>query len=205
MSKDLYNSKIDNKEEMEFINNTIKLDKELNELDKFVIKFIKVLEKHSDYVIISGYVSILFGRSRATEDIDIFIEELDKEVFNKLYKELKKANFWCLNTEDEKEIYDYLKNNLGVRFAKSKETIPNMEVKFALKKSQKESFKDRIKVIIGKEDLKISSLERQIAFKKYCLKSDKDMEDARHLEKLFKDKLSYDKIRKYKKLIENET
>jgi len=197
MSKDLYNSKIDNKEEMEFINNTIKLDKELNELDKFVIKFIKVLEKHSDYVIISGYVSILLGRSRATEDIDIFIEELDKEV--------KKANFWCLNTEDEKEIYDYLKNNLGVRFAKSKETIPNMEVKFALKKSQKESFKDRIKVIIGKEDLKISSLERQIAFKKYCLKSDKDMEDARHLEKLFKDKLSYDKIRKYKKLIENET
>jgi len=163
------------------------------------------VEKHCSYIIVSGFVAISSGRTRATEDIDIFIEELDKEVFIKLYKELKKANFWCLNTEDEKEIYDYLKNNLGVRFAKSKETIPNMEVKFALKKSQKESFKDRIKVIIGKEDLKISSLERQIAFKKYCLKSDKDMEDARHLEKLFKDKLSYDKIRKYKKLIENET
>src|SRR3990167_10489809 len=116
MSKDLYNSKIDNKEEMEFINNTIKLDKELNELDKFVIKFIKVLEKHSDYVIISGYVSILLGRSRATEDIDIFIEELDKEVFIKLYKELKKANFWCFNTQDEKEIYDYVNNNTGTTY-----------------------------------------------------------------------------------------
>ena len=49
------------------------LDKELNELDKYVLEFIKILEKHVDYVIISGYVSILLGRSRSTEDIDLFI------------------------------------------------------------------------------------------------------------------------------------
>ncbi|MBI2141461.1 hypothetical protein HYU16_03480, partial [Candidatus Woesearchaeota archaeon] len=55
---------------MEFVDDkTIKLDKVLNELDKFVLKFIKILEKHADYVIVSGYVSILFGRSRSTEDI----------------------------------------------------------------------------------------------------------------------------------------
>ncbi|MBU2634051.1 MAG: hypothetical protein KJ674_02295 [Nanoarchaeota archaeon] len=64
---------------MKFINSkTIQLDKDLNELDKFVLKFIKILEKHTSYVIVSGYVSILLGRTRATEDVDVFIKELNK-------------------------------------------------------------------------------------------------------------------------------
>jgi len=55
---------------MEWINGKkIKLDKPINELDKFVLHFIKILEKHVDYVIISGYVAIPLGRSRATEDV----------------------------------------------------------------------------------------------------------------------------------------
>ena len=190
---------------MELKDNILKLDKELNELDKFVIKFKKIIEKYTDYVIISGYVSILLGRARATEDIDIFIKELNRKTLNELYKELKKTNFWCLNTEDEEEIYNYLKDGLGVRFAKSKETIPNMEVKFALKPLQKESFNDRILIVMGKEELKISSLERQIAFKKYYLKSDKDIEDANHIERLFNEKIDYNKVKLYNKLIENET
>ncbi|MBU5688714.1 MAG: hypothetical protein KQA41_00585 [Candidatus Aenigmarchaeota archaeon] len=50
-------------------------NKKINNLDKFVIKFVKILEKYTRYVIVSGYVSILFGRSRATEDIDIIVEK----------------------------------------------------------------------------------------------------------------------------------
>ena len=62
---------------IKFIKNTIKLDKIINELDKFVFKFIKILKKHTDYVIVSGYVAILLGRSRTTEDIDVFIKEIN--------------------------------------------------------------------------------------------------------------------------------
>ena len=47
----------------------------------------------------------------------------------------------------------------------------------------------------------ISCLERNIAFKKYFLKSDKDNEDANHLEELFRDKLDYGKINKIRELI----
>lgn len=43
-------------------------DREIGELDKFAIEFLQILEKYADYVIISGYVSILLGRTRATED-----------------------------------------------------------------------------------------------------------------------------------------
>ena len=53
----------------------IKSCKILSELDKLVLDFVRVLEKHVDYVLISGYVSILLGRTRITEDIDIFIKK----------------------------------------------------------------------------------------------------------------------------------
>ena len=83
---------------MEFRNkNTIKLNKIINELDKFVLDFTRILEKYANYVIISGYISILFGRARSTEDIDVFIEKIDKEKFYLLYSDLKKNDYWCLN------------------------------------------------------------------------------------------------------------
>lgn len=188
---------------MEFINkNTIKLDKEMNELDKFVFKFIKILEKHSDYVIISGYVAILLGRSRSTEDIDVFIKEMDFGAFSRFYDELKGNGYWCLNAEEAHEIYSYLSQGLAARFALENRTIPNFEVKFAKKPLDKASFEDRISVITQLGNAYISSLERQIAFKRYYLKSDKDIEDAKHIEALFKDNIDNGKLNKYKKLLD---
>ncbi|MBU1111468.1 MAG: hypothetical protein KJ896_01700, partial [Nanoarchaeota archaeon] len=91
---------------MEFMSDKkIKLNKPLSELDKFVLKFIKIVEKYTDYVIISGYVSILLGRSRATEDVDAFLKQINKETFVKLYHELKENGFWCLNAESDDEVY----------------------------------------------------------------------------------------------------
>ncbi|MBU2639777.1 MAG: hypothetical protein KKG75_03685 [Nanoarchaeota archaeon] len=190
---------------MKFIDkNTIKLDKVLNKLDEFVIDFIKILEKHTRYVIISGYVAILFGRSRGTEDVDVFIKELTEGNFFILYKDLLKNGYWCLNTDDEKEAYEYLERGSALRFALKDRTIPNFEIKFAKKPLQKEIFEDTIKVVTKKAELIISSLERQIAFKKYYLKSNKDLEDARHIEELFKEHIDLNKIKYYKKLIEDE-
>lgn len=190
---------------MEFVNErTIKLNKIINELDKFVLDFARILEKYTNYVVISGYISILFGRARSTEDIDIFIEKMDKEKLDLLYSDLKKNNYWCLNAESPDELYGYLKEGLAVRFAKRDETIPNLEVKFINKKLDADIIKESITVITKEGNLKISSIERQIAFKKYYLKSDKDIEDAKHLEEIFKDKIDLNKIKKYKKMIENE-
>ena len=190
---------------MKFINkNTIKLDKVINELDKFVLDFIKILKKYTDYVIISGYVSILLGRSRTTEDVDMFVKPLDKPAFSEFYKELVNNGFWCLNAESIEEVYSYLKDGLAVRFAKKNQTIPNFEVKFTRKPLDLEAFDDRITVQTGIGEIKISSLERQIAFKRYYLKSDKDLEDAAHIEKLFNGKLDKSLIQKYKNLVEKE-
>ena len=66
---------------MKFLDkNTIQLDKELNELDNITIDFTSVLNKSKiEYTIISGYVAVVFGRNRASEDIDIFIEKINLE------------------------------------------------------------------------------------------------------------------------------
>ena len=89
------------------------LNRELNKLDNFFLNFTKLLD---NYVIVSGYVSILFGRSRATEDIDVFIKKFSYDDFKKLYKELDKTGFWCINAENPKEVFSYLKEGNSIRF-----------------------------------------------------------------------------------------
>ncbi len=195
----------DNIRDMEFVDDrTIKLDKVVNELDRFVLKFIRILEKHAEYIIVSGYVSILFGRSRSTEDIDIFIKDLNKGQFDALYSDLKNSGYWCLNAESTDEIYDYLREGLSVRFANEGETIPNFEVKFAKKKSALMAFTDALTVVMNDGKVRLSSLERQIAYKRYYLKSEKDLEDAAYIEKLFKEHINYGRVEALKRLIENE-
>jgi hypothetical protein len=176
-------------------------ERELSNLDKLVLKFIKILEKDLNYVIISGYVAILLGRSRATEDVDIFIRKIDKERFFIFYEDLKKEGFWCINAEKPEDLFSYLNEGLAVRFALKNTSIPNFEVKI-VKKEDEEVFDDFILVKLKEGNLKISSIERQIAFKRYFLRSKKDMEDALHVEKIFKDRIDYNKINKLKEIIE---
>jgi len=58
--------------ELKFIDKNVVVieNKVINALDEFVLNFVSILEKFTDYVIVSGYTAILFGRSRGTEDID---------------------------------------------------------------------------------------------------------------------------------------
>lgn len=189
---------------MKFIDkNTIFLEKQLNPLDLFVLEFLSILEKHTKYLLISGYVSLLFGRSRTTEDIDIFIETISKEKFATLYTDLQQK-YWCLNAEDVDEIYEYLAEGLSVRFAKKNDMIPNFEIKFARKKHDKDALQKPFVVKAAEGNFCLSSIEQQIAYKKYYLKSDKDLEDAAHLENLFKGALDTKKIEMYRKMIHDE-
>ncbi|MEK6875181.1 MAG: hypothetical protein AABX30_00695 [Nanoarchaeota archaeon] len=187
-----------NKDKKEII-----IDKEPSNLDKFALDFLKILEKYVSYVIVAGYVSILLGRTRVTEDIDVFIKKMSREEFSKLYIELRKNNFWCLNAEKAEEIFLYLQDGFGVRFSKENSPIPNFEVKFPKDSLDEEVFNDNIKVILTEGNIIISSLERHIAFKEEFLGSNKDKEDAKHIKELFKEYLNKEKINKIKMLIKN--
>lgn len=45
-------------------NNTIIVNRGLTKLDLFVRDFIDILKKHSNYLVVSGFVSISTGRTR---------------------------------------------------------------------------------------------------------------------------------------------
>jgi hypothetical protein len=188
---------------MEFIDKkTIKLDKIPTLLDEFVIDFTKILQKHAKYVIVSGYVSILFGRSRATEDIDIIVEKMSKNRFYDFYSDLQKNGYWCVNIEDKDEILRMLLDGLAVRFAKKPNIIPNVEFKFVKNSLEENVIKTSLDVIMTTGRIKISNIELQIAYKEKVLKSDKDLEDAKHLEMVFKDRMNNKLLEKYRKMLE---
>ena len=156
-----------------------------NILDKFCIDFCKVVEKNCKYIIVSGFVAIASGRVRGTEDIDMIIERLNLKKFIQLHKDLIKNNFVCMQSDSEQEIYDYLKDNLSVRYTYKNKPLPEMEVKFAKDYLDEYQLKNRVKLKITNLDVWFSSIEMNIAFKEELLKSPKDLEDAKHLRKMF--------------------
>jgi len=177
----------------------IKLDRELSELDKFVLSFAKTLQDIK-YVAVSGYVSILFGRSRATEDIDLLIERISEERFNLFFKNALKQGFECFNSSQSSEALQMLREH-AIRFARKGKAIPNIEFKMIKNSFEKEVLDNSLIVEMNHSELKISSIEIQIAFKKFVLGSEKDLEDARHLEIVFKDKINTGKLKKYSVLL----
>lgn len=176
--------------EFEFKKGQILFDRELSNLDEFVIKFVNILDKNKvNYVLVSGYIAILFGRSRETEDIDIIIDKISFKKFDTLWNALGKE-FECLNTSSSKEAYkEFLLEKSSIRFAYPGEFIPNMEIKFPKKEFERETLDNKL-IVKGKSySFNISNLEKQIAFKLF-LGSEKDLEDARHLWNIFKDNLN---------------
>ncbi|MBI4162982.1 MAG: hypothetical protein HY513_04825 [Candidatus Aenigmarchaeota archaeon] len=172
--------------EYEFDGNTLKIDKELSDLDNFVIEFVKLLDKcNIKYVIISGYPAIFFGRSRATEDVDMFIEKIPKEKFLELW-EASKKDFDCIITSDPDDAYNYLAENMAIRFAGKGFFEPNMEIKFADDETDFYSMKNLIEVKCSGSVIKMSPFEMNIAYKLF-MGSEKDIEDAKHLYKVLKE------------------
>jgi hypothetical protein len=181
--------------------NIIEMNKEFSDLDIFTLDFVNSIKDYTNYVLISGYVSILLGRSRSSEDIDIIIPHLDKDTIKKIITNIGKNNFYCLNTESEEEMIEMLNDKLAIRFAKVGEIIPNMEIKFAKTNIDNLALKDKITVIINDKKLFISNLELQIAFKEKVLKSPKDIEDALHIRSVAQKNINNEKLKFYEVLL----
>jgi len=187
---------------MQFLDSkTIKLDRILSELDMFVSDFLKILEKHTDYVIVSGYVAILFGRSRTTEDVDILIPHMRREQFSEFFDDVMKNGLWFLNSSKMDDLYEILSSKSGIRISKEGDIDPNFEIKFVKNPVDEAALKNRLKVNMDGCSLYIGPLELQIVYKEKVLRSFKDKEDARHLRIVFKGHLSEELFEHYRRLI----
>ncbi len=185
---------------------TIIIKRNLDELDKFVKDFLEILKKHSDYLIVSGFVSISTGRTRATEDVDILVPVLTKEKFEELFNDLIENNFWCYQGNNSKEVYSYIKNMDNIRFARKDEMFPNIEF-IPIDKSRKAKyyeFSHPQKIKIKDFEFKIPPLEFEILYKEIILTGKKDIADAKHLRTFFSEILDENKFKEYEKIIKDE-
>jgi hypothetical protein len=173
-------------------------EKHLTLLDQFVLGFIRVLEPHTPYVIVSGYVAILFGRSRGTEDVDILVPRLEKKAFRDLHTTLLAKGYEFLNAEGADGLYDMLVGRLGIRIARTDQFIPNIELKFLKDDVDQRVFADRVEVTLSDAKVFISPIEIQIAYKLY-LGSEKDIEDALYLFEIFKKDLDQQNLKAWMK------
>jgi hypothetical protein len=76
-----------------------------------------------------------------------------------------------------------------------------MDIHFAKDELDEAQLDERQKIDFIGLDVWFSSVESNIAFKEELLGTDKDMEDATHLRKVYEEKISEEKIDRIKNLI----
>jgi len=181
----------------------IVINRELNSLDIFVRDFLDILKKYSEYLIVSGYVSISTGRTRGTEDVDCLSIIMDKKKFEKFFDELKRENFWCYQGETINEIWKYVEAKNSLRFARTDEIFPNMEFIFVDSSRQAKFFEltHPQKIRIADFEFLIPPIEFEILYKEIILGSEKDFADAGHLREFFSDMIKKEKFDEYEKII----
>ena len=171
-------------------------------LDNFTESFCEIVDRHCKYIICSGFVAISHGRSRGTEDIDMIIEKLSLEKFEKLHNDLIENNFICMQSENPKNIYeDYLILGDSVRYTPKNNMLPEMEMKFAKDEIDRDQLNSRVKIPFTELNVYFPKIEEAIAFKEEYLKSEKDLEDAKHLRIIYEDNLDEEYIKKFKEKI----
>jgi len=161
-----------------------------NILDKFAEEVCKIVERHVKYIVVSGFVSISHGMRRSTEDIDMIIEKIDFDSFRNLHSDLVDKGFECMQSSMAGDLYDYLEKGDSIRYVRKGTFLPpEMEIKFAKDELDLMQLETRVKLEFTGLDIWFSSIEMNIAFKEELLKSNKDMEDAKHLRIIYRDEI----------------
>ncbi len=187
-------------------NDTIIINRELTKLDFFVKDFLEVLKRHSNYLIVSGFVSISTGRTRGTEDIDLLAQKLNKAKFALFLEDLFKNGFWCYQGDTISEIWKYIEKGDNIRFAREGEMFPNVEF-ISVDKSRPTKyfeFTHPQKVKIQDFEFKIPPIEFEILYKEIILAGKKDIEDAKHLRAFFSDIIKAERFKEYEPIIKKE-
>ena len=134
---------------MEFTDEGVVIDKPPSDLDRLILEVGDILDDVGiGYSVVSGYVAVLFGRSRATEDIDVITERFDEETADGLTKRLRNAGYWgsAMPLDD---LHETLSDDLPVRIAEDGHRVPNVELKFVSDEYDRISLDNAISIRLG--------------------------------------------------------
>lgn len=174
---------------IELRDGTLVVEREPNALDELAIAFSDILDEFDvDHVYVAGYVFILTGRARSTEDIAVLIERIDEETVEELATTLAEAGYWG-PAMPLASMYEMLDAGDNIWVAPTDQITPHLEVKFARDEFDRASLTNALTARIGGGLLSIGPLELQIAYKLH-LGTRTDIEDAVHIYTLFEESLS---------------
>lgn len=186
---------------IELRGDTLVVGREPTTLDELAISFSRLLLDHEvDHVFVAGYVAILTGRARSTEDIDVIVERMDDETIDSIVETLESEGYWG-PAMPLSEMRGNLDSGTYIWVARSDEVTPHLEVKYATDRFDRASLANSIQASIGDEIIPVGPLELQIAYKLY-LGTQKDFEDAVHLYELFEESLSTPELEEWVEALE---
>lgn len=179
------------------------VEREPTTLDELAIDVSAVLDDCGvDHALVAGYVAILAGRARSTEDVDVILEPLDRREAETLSSALRDAGFWG-SAMPLSDLGGTLAAGSNVRVARDGEVIPNVELSYARDEFDLASIEEAIVARIDGAELPIGPLELQIAYKLY-LGSQKDFEDAMHLFTMFEESLNTSALERWVRKLDVE-
>lgn len=140
---------------VELRNETLVVERELNQLDELAIGFSEILRQFDiGHVYIAGYVSILAGRARATEYVDVLIEQIDEEAADELAAKLGEEGFWG-PAMPLSSTYEMLDSGDNIWVAPMDQVTPHLEVKFARDEFDRASLENAMTARIGGKTIPI--------------------------------------------------
>jgi hypothetical protein len=151
---------------IELLDGTLVVDREPNDLDDLAVRFSTILDDLGiNHVFISGYIAILAGRSRATEDIDVLLEPLDRTSVERLATRLQDENLWGPAMPLD-SMTDMLAGGDNIWVARDGEMVPHLEVKFVDDEYDRASLDNSItaRLTCIAAEIPIGPLELQIAY-----------------------------------------
>ncbi len=181
---------------MEFTDDGVVVDKPTNGLDRLVLDVTAVLDDLGvRYAVVSGYVVVLLGRARATEDIDVIVERFDETVADELATALQEAGYWGPSMPLD-ELYPTLADDLPIRIAEADHRVPNVELKFASDEYDRASLENTATVHLPDGSIRVGAFELQIAYK-LGMGAQKDFEDALYLYETLEGTLNTSELEAY--------
>ena len=175
---------------------TLTLEEEASGLDLLVLKLVGILSRHVPYVIVSTYVAVLLGYTKAIEEVDMLLGKLSKEQFIVLLRELLAEGFWCINGEGEEELFALLSENVAIRLAEKDRVVPHFKLSLAKDAFDELAIAEKMKVLLPQGEMYIATIPRQIAYNQVV---SKHLEDALYLQQKFA--IPEEEIERQKKIL----
>lgn len=178
---------------VELTEETLVVEREPNQLDELARSFSELCEGLGiEHVFVAGYVAILAGRARATQDIDVLLDPADADDVSDLAARLEAEGFWGPAMPLD-EMASVLAAGDTIWVAPDGEMAPHLDVQFGTDRFDRASLDEAITARIDGQSLPIGPLELQIAYKLY-LGTQTDREDAAHLYTLFEESLRRERL-----------